>query len=60
MRANKHHTTRGAGDKRGGREKETTVGNRDMRRSVKREREMGHDTRGKQDGHYSDVQEGKL
>ena len=51
-------TTRGAGDKRGGRGKEKTVGNRAMRRSEEG-RGMGQGTQGKQDGHEGDFQEGK-
>jgi len=50
--------TRGAEDTRDGRGKHKTVGNRHMRRSVER-RGMGQGTRGKQDGHYRDFQEGK-
>ena len=49
MRANTEHTTRRAGDKRGWRAKNKTVGNRDIRRSVEG-RGMGWGTRGKQDG----------
>ena len=67
IRANtQKRTTRGAGDKRGGRgnsgerrtEQDKTVGNRDMRRSVDG-RGMGWGTQGKQDGHDRDFQEGK-
>ena len=42
----------------GGRGKYKAVGNRDMKRSVEG-RGMGWGTRGKQDGHYRDFQEGK-
>ena len=56
MRANtQKHTTRGAGDKRGRRRKETTVWHRNMRRSVEG-RGMGCGTQVKQDGHYRDFQ----
>ena len=56
MRANTQRTTRGAGDKRGGRRKDKTAGKRDIRRSVEG-RGMGRGTRGKQDGHHRDFQD---
>ena len=53
VRANTQHTTREAGDKRGRRGKDKTVGKRDIRRSMEG-REMGWGTRDKQDGHNRD------
>ena len=58
MRANTQRTAREARDKRGRSENDTTVGNRDIRRSVE-ERGIGWGTQGIQDGHYRDFQEGK-
>jgi len=48
---------KGAGNKRGGRGEDKTVGNRDIR-SVE-ERGMGRGTRSIQDGQHRDFQEGK-
>ena len=57
MGANAYRTAQGQQEKRGGRGKEKTVGNRDMR-SVEG-RGMGQGTRGKQEGHYRNYQEVK-
>ena len=58
MRANTQNVQQGEQEnKRGGRGKEKTVGNRDM--GSLEGRGMGRCTQGKQDGHDRDFQEGK-